>query len=994
MKVACPIRLLTLPGILALALLALFVSTSTAVQASTDFDGQSVYVKHVTSQSTACMEVKDSTVFNLQRVLVADCNDLTAQKWTIEKRTAGDYKDSYRLVSHLSGATHCLDNNGVFATSLMYVSSCVSDTHADVANQSVTFSAHGSGYTVTFTNGAASVWLNTSRIPHIASGAVSQIPVSDTMGTGAVWQFAAVPTPPATDDDDDTSSFDGQTLYVWHETDDSEGCLDVKYGNRSNGQDVWTWECNKTDAQKWIFQKRTAGDYAGSYRLVSALGNDTHCLDNRGDFTTGDRMGIWSCVGDTHGAAPNQSVTIAESGEGYTLTFVRNSDSKSVWLVTDRTSTNPKGGANQTTVSGTVPDSAVWVISATAPAETPVQQTPANNPPVVVVTPEPVSQIQQSENSDNSDNDDPPPPPQPQNVDTDTDPYDGKTFFLRHPAGSAVDCLEVANSNPATQLETGECDYNDNEKWVLQKRTSGEWAGSYRMVHKPTIGSNRVLCAVMSADYTSIDTNVKLGRCRGDNDGRADYQSFTVENVAGGYAIRFATDHPYMHFYYTRLGVTKDDDNNDDVATIPAGTARNGIVAPTAAVTWELLQGEPAADFDDQIVQIYQVDGTSTACLSAVKRSYQSFTMVNEHRLEVAECSDSAFQQWRLEKMTSGAYLIRTMASGQHRCLDNHSHFETNSDLKAGRCAVNSNYKPSVNTDRYHWYNPVVDQSVTITAEGDGYTLKFDNGTKSSWITTDRAAGSTSGSAEQTSTADTVPASAVWGIGTVDDRKALRTNPTLVKPVDEFHDKTFRIKYRYKSGDSGGWISSCLHPYDGQNSYNVQSGDDIILAGANGGCHDSNESPYDADSAIASWKIERRASGDFAGYYRLVSQLGNKDLCLDVDVADTIDGGLEFTTTPSTARSGIYVDTCVGDDHADVASQSVKITRHNDGDGAWGKDSYILTFVEDTSDDAREAWLAMIDWIGDVGQRVVTDDVHIDAIFYLEEQVHAIPDRP
>ena len=190
--------------------------------------------------------------------------------------------------------------------------------------------------------------------------------------------------------------FDGQTLYVWHETDDSEGCLDVKHGNRSNGQDVWTWDCNKTDAQKWIFQKRTGGDYSGfSYRLVSALGNDTHCLDNRGDFATGDRMGIWSCVADDHWAVPNQTVDIAASGDGYTLTFTRNSDSKSVWLVTDRASNDPKGGANQTTVSGTPPASAVWVISATAPGET-----PANNPPALnnLLLP----------NSENSDNDNQP----------------------------------------------------------------------------------------------------------------------------------------------------------------------------------------------------------------------------------------------------------------------------------------------------------------------------------------------------------------------------------------------------------------------------------------------------------------------------------------------------------------------------------------------------------------------------------------------------------
>ena len=118
-------------------------------------------------------------------------------------------------------------------------------------------------------------------------------------------------------------NFDGQVWEVRHVTDDSTACLDVSYGDATNGQDVWTWECNDTDAQKWTFEKRTAGDYAGSYRLVSAIGNDTHCLDNRGDFSTSDRMGVWECVGDDHWAAANQSVNVEVSGDGYTLTFTQ-----------------------------------------------------------------------------------------------------------------------------------------------------------------------------------------------------------------------------------------------------------------------------------------------------------------------------------------------------------------------------------------------------------------------------------------------------------------------------------------------------------------------------------------------------------------------------------------------------------------------------------------------------------------------------------------------
>ena len=166
--------------------------------------------------------------------------------------------------------------------------------------------------------------------------------------------------------DSSPPNFDGQTLEVKHITADSTACLDVQWGRAANGQDVWTWECNETDAQKWTFEKRAAGDYAGSYRLVSKLsGGNTYCLDNRGDFTTSNRMGIWSCVSDTHWAAANQSVTIAASGDGYTLTFTRGN--QSVWLVTDRVSNNPRGGANQTTASGTAGAAAIWRIGSSPP---------------------------------------------------------------------------------------------------------------------------------------------------------------------------------------------------------------------------------------------------------------------------------------------------------------------------------------------------------------------------------------------------------------------------------------------------------------------------------------------------------------------------------------------------------------------------------------------------------------------------------------------------
>ena len=156
--------------------------------------------------------------------------------------------------------------------------------------------------------------------------------------------------------------FHNQVFELQHVTADSTGCLDVPGAAPEDGKELQTWACNDTPAQQWRLVKRAAGDKSGEYKVVSQVGDETYCLDNRGDFATGDRMGLWTCVADTHGAVANQSVAIAASGSGYTLTFSNNGSS--VWLTTDRASANPQGGAGQTTVTSTVPASAVWRIVA------------------------------------------------------------------------------------------------------------------------------------------------------------------------------------------------------------------------------------------------------------------------------------------------------------------------------------------------------------------------------------------------------------------------------------------------------------------------------------------------------------------------------------------------------------------------------------------------------------------------------------------------------
>ena len=163
----------------------------------------------------------------------------------------------------------------------------------------------------------------------------------------------------------DTPPYQGsRTVVLENDLGSTTGCLDVQWGEAANGQNVQTWACNGTDAQEWTLEQRTSGDKQGSYRLVSGVGDGhTYCLDNRGDFYDGGRMGIWSCIDNDHRDVANQSFALTTSGGGYRLTFSSNGTSTKLWA--ERTTTNPKGEVSQRTASGA---RAVWrIVDANAP---------------------------------------------------------------------------------------------------------------------------------------------------------------------------------------------------------------------------------------------------------------------------------------------------------------------------------------------------------------------------------------------------------------------------------------------------------------------------------------------------------------------------------------------------------------------------------------------------------------------------------------------------
>ena len=87
-------------------------------------------------------------------------------------------------------------------------------------------------------------------------------------------------------------------------------------------------------------------------------------MDNRGDFRDSGRMGIWSCVSDTHGAAANQTVGLSLSNDNWVLTFARNGGA-GYMLWAERSANSARGNVGQH--GGTVSSAAEWQISAVAP---------------------------------------------------------------------------------------------------------------------------------------------------------------------------------------------------------------------------------------------------------------------------------------------------------------------------------------------------------------------------------------------------------------------------------------------------------------------------------------------------------------------------------------------------------------------------------------------------------------------------------------------------
>ncbi|MBO4207450.1 ricin-type beta-trefoil lectin domain protein [Micromonospora echinofusca] len=71
------------------------------------------------------------------------------------------------------------------------------------------------------------------------------------------------------------------------------GCLDVKWGNRQAGTNVWYWPCNGSPAQSWTYNYST-----GEITVPHSYYNANLCLDASGGGTSpGTKVILWDCHG-------------------------------------------------------------------------------------------------------------------------------------------------------------------------------------------------------------------------------------------------------------------------------------------------------------------------------------------------------------------------------------------------------------------------------------------------------------------------------------------------------------------------------------------------------------------------------------------------------------------------------------------------------------------------------------------------------------------------
>ena len=302
-----------------------------------------------------CMGVKDNTLTSEQEVVRQTCDNSDGQKWQIRTFGQKQIKQQQFLSSTTANATTPLcmearirEDKTPRIPVLVFEDADVREcaTGGDVDQQFVIFTATGGDWWI-FSDHGIGLYDQGDGQPFISdvtqrtvfeisawqnvSGATTPTPTPTPTPTATATPTPTptptstptatpTPTPTPTTSTQTPISSDLLDVNVQIKVDGVNGCFDVKYGNPYNGQNVWRYGCNGTDAQTWQISPFNGG-YQIKVKAAPQNGNEyTVCLDSRGDHDdpnlTGSRVDVWSCVKPDSGAKENQTFWIYEAPDG------------------------------------------------------------------------------------------------------------------------------------------------------------------------------------------------------------------------------------------------------------------------------------------------------------------------------------------------------------------------------------------------------------------------------------------------------------------------------------------------------------------------------------------------------------------------------------------------------------------------------------------------------------------------------------------------------
>ena len=706
--------------------------------------------------------------------------------------------------------------------------------------------------------------------------------------------------------EDEINSLDGKTVTFWNNSNSyGKTCLDVQQGKAQNGQNVQTWDCNGSAAQKWNLSHLSDSDF----RIKSSLNNDSHCLDNRGDFENDGRIGIWKCASGGH---VNQTFSIGKFGDDWVV-YTEDSSNKYA-MSTTRNSTGTRGDAvSKTTYSDDVSPNSLWSVDDVSPTPTPTPTaTPtvsptATNTPEPTVTPTPTPTVNSKTTTLTNE---------------DIEWLNGRTVTIWNNAHNyGKTCLDVlrADARNGKNVQTWDCNNTAAQKWKLAHIDVGDFRFA------SAVGSNEEYCLDNRGDFKN-DGRIGVWECisdghvnqtftirkydhlwviyTGDDDGK--YAVSTTRTTKGnrGDAESKTLDpddvSPFSLWYISDDGSTPtptpDPTDTPRPKPVPTNTptptftpepaetptptpSATGTPTPTPSATGTptptpSATGTPTPtptatstprpstmplttdeidSLDGKTVTIWNnAHNYGKTCLDV-----QQGNAKNGQNVQTWDCNASNSQKWNLKHWGDDKFSLASPLNHGSFCLDNRGDLKNDGRVNLWTCQTNGH----------------VNQKFKIGKQGTQWVIYKENGSNKYGVTTTRTSKGTRGDAKsKTLDLSDISPFSLWYIEGPPPTPTPTPTPEAVHltmpEVWSLHQKTVTIW-----NDAHGYGKTCLDVQGGNASdeQNVQTWD----------CN---------DSVAQRWYMRQFRHDGTDHHFMFKSKLNNESHCLNHQ-GDYEDGG-------------------------------------------------------------------------------------------------------